>query len=485
MISLLRIRSVFVVILALGLFVMAARSVTDPDVWWHLRTGQLMVQTHSVFHTDPYSFTRFGQPWVDHEWLSQIVIFALYQAAGWGGLITGFGAIIAAALVLMFLRSPGRPYIAGVMTVWGALASLPSWGVRPQMLTFLLASMFLLILERSEDQPHLLWWTPALMLLWVNFHGGYAVGIALMVLFLAGEFLDTAFGFRTWSQVRGRFKILAFAIVVCIAVVLLNPNGVRMYRYPLETVGLRALQNYIQEWSSPDFHQYKYLVTLFMMLATLALAAVSPRRFRARELLLLCVTTYAAVRSVRHIPIYVLVAVPILSAQLQACLQGGGLARRLEAGQKSPTRSQALVNAILLAGFLLFTVARLGYVVGRQSAVEAEKFPAAAVTFVRTQRPAGPILNHYNWGGYFIWKLYPEYQVYIDGRTDLYGDSLMNEFDSTYYVKGKFWQQPLQKWGIQTIILPPDAPLVTALQTAPGWKRLYADPQAVVLSKVP
>ena len=113
-------------ILALGLFTMAARSVTDPDVWWHLRTGQLIAQTHSVFHADPYSFTRLGQPWVDHEWLSQILIFAIYRLAGWGGLIVTFGAIIAAAFLVVFYRSPGRPYVAGVITLLGAFASAPS-----------------------------------------------------------------------------------------------------------------------------------------------------------------------------------------------------------------------------------------------------------------------------------------------------------------------------------------------------------------------
>src|SRR5271168_4264532 len=110
--ELLQTRRLFVIILALGLFTMAARGVTDPDVWWHLRTGQLIIQNHHVFHNDPYSFTRFSQPWVDHEWLSQIFIFVLYRVAGWTGLIAGFAALIATAFLLVFQRSPGRPFIA-------------------------------------------------------------------------------------------------------------------------------------------------------------------------------------------------------------------------------------------------------------------------------------------------------------------------------------------------------------------------------------
>ncbi|HLN84240.1 MAG TPA: hypothetical protein VK355_11540, partial [Candidatus Binatia bacterium] len=82
-------------ILALGLFTMAVRPLTDPDVWWHLRTGQLTLQNHSVFHTDPYSFTRFGQPWINHEWLSDVLLFGIYRLAGFGGLIVAFAAVVA------------------------------------------------------------------------------------------------------------------------------------------------------------------------------------------------------------------------------------------------------------------------------------------------------------------------------------------------------------------------------------------------------
>ena len=477
-------RRVFVAILGLGLFTMAARSVTDPDVWWHLRTGQLIVQTHAVFHTDPYSFTRFGQPWVDHEWLSQVLIFGLYRLAGWGGLIAGFGVVVAATFLVVFLRCPGRPYVAGVISLLGAFASAPMWGVRPQMLTLLLASVLLLILERSYERPILLWWTPALMLLWVNLHAGYALGITLMGLFLVGDALDVAFGFKDAPWPRARFRALALAIVACAAVVPLNPYGVAMYGYPLETLRSRAMQSYIGEWLSPDFHQPRYLPTLVMMLATVALPALSPRRLRPREILLLSVTTYAALRSVRHIPIYALVAVPILSAMIQACLQERGVAKRFEHNQTSITTAKASVNALLLAGFLVFVVARVHYVTNRQAEKEAKELPSAAVSFLAAQRPSAPILNHYNWGGYFIWRLYPDYQVYIDGRADLYGDAFMDDLATTYYLRGDSWRTPFERWGIQTVILPPDAPLVTALAARHDWKTIYADSQAVVLTKV-
>lgn len=488
MIRLLQTRRVFVAILALGLFAMAARNVTDPDVWWHLRTGQLIIQNRAFFHTDPYSFTRFGQPWIDHEWLSQLLIFCVYKLAGWGGLIVAFGAVIAAAFVVVFFRSSGRPYTAGVITLLGAFASAPSWGVRPQMLTLLLTSVLLLLLERSYKSPALLWWAPALMLLWVNLHAGYALGIALIALFLLGDALDVAFGVADSSLEDDsarilRFRTLALVIVACGTVVMLNPYGTAMYAYPLETLRSRAMQGYIGEWFSPDFHQLRYWPTLAMILATLVLPSLSPSRLRPRELLLLSVATYAALRSVRHIPLYTLIAIPILSAMVQAWLEERANAKADETKPTPTTPAKATVNAFLLAGFLVFLVVRLGFVTRHQADMEAKEFPAAAVSFIAGHRPPPPMLNHYNWGGYFIWKLYPDYRVYIDGRADLYGDAFMNNLAAVYYLKGDTWRSDFAKWGIRTVALPPDAPLTTALRALPEWETIYSDKQAVVLSR--
>lgn len=476
-------RHVFLVILALGLFTMAARSVTDPDVWWHLRTGQLILQNHKIFHSDPYSFSKFGEPWLDHEWLAQVLIYSTYSLGGWGGLIFEFAAIIAAAFWMVFLRSPGRPYVAGAITAWGAVASIPSWGVRPQMLTLLLASVFLLIVEKSYRRPNLLWWAPALMVLWVNLHAGYALGIAFLVLYLTGNGLDVAFGQGDLPDAASWCKRAALITGICIAVVPLNPYGVRMYTYPLETLRSSAMLSNIAEWLSPNFHQSKNFPMLLMILAILVLCALSPKRLRPSELILLSVTLYAALRSVRHIPIFVLIAVPILSGMIQSCLEQSGKARLFESSIESLSRSKLVFNWLLLISMVTFCAVRLRYVIVHQAQAEAREFPAAAASFIAETKPPSPLLNHYNWGGYFIWELYPEYQVFIDGRADVYGDSFMNSFASTYYLRGPSWQGWLEKWNIRTVALPPDSPLVAALKSIPGWKTIFSDKQAIVLTR--
>ena len=319
------------------------------------------------------------------------------------------------------------------------------------------------------------------MVFWVNLHAGYALGIAFLLIFWVGDAVELAWGHKQQRDVRVRMKTLALVTAASIAVVPLNPYGQAMYRYPFETLHSRAMLAYIGEWQSPDFHQAKYLAALCLMLAWLAAPALSPRRLRARELLLLAFTMAAALRSVRHIPIFALVAVPLLSAIIQA---------RFNQTRNSPfdlatplTRTKLMVNVVLLAGFLGFAAARAWLVVAKQGASETKEFPSAAVRFLKLARAPAPLMNHYNWGGYLIWQLYPQYQVYIDGRADLYGDSFLQEFASTYYLRGSSWRSGLERWGVRTVVLPPDAPLVTALSSLPDWKVVFSDPQATVLTR--
>jgi hypothetical protein len=508
-------RRVLVGIVALGLFALAARGVTDPDLWWHLRTGQLILQNHAVFHADPYSFTRLGQPWVNHEWLSDVFLYAVYRVSGWGGLIVAFSAITAAAFLLVFLRCPGRPPMAAAVTIWAGVAAIPLWGVRPQMLSLLLISVFLLILDSaqkddapqkndsaprdysrnkdaggddfSSERPHLLWWIPPLTLLWVNLHAGYAAGIALVGLFLVGHALDSAFGFEPWVRSALRIRRLASVLLVSLAVIPLNPNGSKMFGYPLATLRSPAMQRHIAEWFSPDFHQPQYWAALAMILASLLALALSPRPVLPRELLLLFTTMYMGLHSVRHLAIFLLVAAPMLGGLADAWVRNRAAFTRHDPpggaeAAPAPRKIRRWLNAMVLAALLAFALARVHFVVGRQAETEAARFPAAAVAFLSTHRPPGPLFNYYDWGGYLIWKLYPGVPVYIDGRADLYGDAFMDGFARTYDLTNH-WQAPLESWQIRTVLVPPSAPLASVLDSGAGWKQIYADPQAVILTK--
>ena len=133
---------------------------------------------------------------------------------------------------------------------------------------------------------------------------------------------------------------------------------------------------------------------------------------------------------------------------------------------------------------VVFVGVHAAQVIERQPQAEMQPFPARAVAFLQTHPPSGPIFNHYDWGGYLVWKLYPATRVFIDGRADLYGERLLNHFADTYQFKGA-WQQTLQQWNIDTVLVPASSALATGLRSSPGWRVTYEDSQAVVLSAPP
>src|SRR5580704_6838161 len=259
---------VFLAALFLGLFAMAARNVTDPDVWWHLKTGQYIAEHKSVPHTDPFSYTRAGEPWVAHEWLTEILLYELERTAGFGGLIVVFSAVLCAAFFLLYLRCGPALYLAGVLTLCAAWATAPVWGVRPQVLSLLLTSLWLFILERSEHDANLLRWTLRLTLLWVNLHAGFALGLVLSALFLTGALVERVLGGSPRSAPR--LRLAALILLLDLLIVPLNPNGLRMFSYPLATLRSIAMQNYIAEWASPNFHHAEYWPFLLVVLAAFA-----------------------------------------------------------------------------------------------------------------------------------------------------------------------------------------------------------------------
>jgi hypothetical protein len=472
--KLLRTRNVFLAALFLGLFAMAARNVTDPDLWWHLKTGQYIVETRTVPHTDPFSYTRAGQPWVAHEWLSELLLYELQRTTGWGGLILIFAGVLTVAFFLLYLRCGPAAYVAGVATLVAAWATVPLWGVRPQVVSLLLTSLWLLILDRSERNPKLLWWTLPLTLLWVNLHAGFAVGLALSALYLAGEWIERALG-RSRQRPSG-LRIAALIFLLDVLIVPLNPNGLRMFSYPFETLRSHAMQKYIAEWASPNFHHPEYWPFLLVVLAAFAALSWSRLELRLRDLLLLLVSLYAALVSIRLIPLFVLIAVPLVATRL-------GSWPRTD-GQPPRAPVPALLNGLILLAMVAFAGVHAAQVIQRQPQIETERFPARAVAFLQNHPPSGRIFNHYDWGGYLIWKLYPSTPVFIDGRADLYGQQLFDQFAETYQFKGA-WQQPFQRWAIDTVIVPPDSPLATGLRSSPDWTVAYEDSHAIILTTLP
>jgi hypothetical protein len=481
----LTIRQVFFIVLVLGLFLMTLRPISDPDFWWHLRTGQLIVQTNTIPHTDPFSYTRVGAPWITHEWLSEILIYALFRLGGYGLLIFTFSLFITAAFLLTYLRCPAgtRPYVAGFALLLGAVATAPTWGVRPQMISLFLTSLFLFLLDRYRraGKAKFLIVLPLIMLVWVNLHAGYFLGLALIGIYILAGLMDMLVaGFLKLDQVDTVPTIrsivnLCIALGGCILVTLINPNGILIIIYPFQTLTSSSMQQFIQEWFSPDFHQLIWQPLAWLILALIGFGMISKKSISTTNILLTLIFGYAALISMRNIPFFALAAIPVLAEQV------GSLAK-ISTAAYTPSRLFKLMVPILLGAILLITCLRFFQSVQEQPKTEAENFPKTAVAWLLENKPAGHLFNSYNWGGYLIWRMYPQSRVYIDGRADVYGDAFIFDYISIYDAKPG-WEEKLDKQAVQTVLVESDAPLANELRQSPAWHIAFTDKLSTIFVK--
>jgi hypothetical protein len=484
--SQLSLSNVFPVVLLLGLLGMTARPATDPDLWWHLRTGQLIVETGHVPHSDPFSFTRAGHAWVSHEWLSEVVFYELWKLGG-AALLIAFSAIITTTgFMLLYLRClpfcGGQKHWAAAATVLGALASAPSWGVRPQMFTFTLASLLLWLLEsgNNKDRPSLLFWIPPLFFLWLNLHAGFALGLALLFAYGVGLIVETAIGNTPWQQARPIVLRVLLLLLASLALVPLNPSGAQLYRYPFDTLRSSGMRSFIGEWFSPDFHEWLYRPFLLVWLLLLTALASSRSRPKGRVIVPLLLTSFAALDAVRHIPIFILVAIPVIAAALPI-VWGRGFAP-FRRGQPPPdsVRFRPLFNLALVILIAVLALVKWVSLARNQDAREAEQYPQKAVAFLQASPQPQRIFVYYDWGGYAIWKLYPEYRVFVDGRADLYGDDLLRQFKTAVQLRTG-WRDVLDSWKVEALLVPPSCALAQALLLDPNWHAAFLDSKAIIL----
>ncbi len=476
-------------IVFISIFAMAVRVPADTDTWWHLRSGQYILETRTIPTTDPFSHTRGGQPWIDHGWLAQVFWYALFALGGWTGLSLGLATLVTVTFGLVWQITPGNQYVRAFSTILGAITSAVIWVARPQMVSFLLAGLVLLLLERYKRAGRRwIYALPLVTLLWANVHGGYAVAFMLIAAYVVGETFNRltghnddpppGFGRDRVLSWRGIGALIAVA-VVGFAVVALNPNGWQMWTYPFRTVGIGALRDYIQEWRSPNFHLTMTWPFVAMLMLTLAAMGRTPRRADWTDLALVGMWAVWSLFAGRNIGLYGLLTVPALARYADAAwghyLPAGGSSF----SNRRPTL--AWLNWTLLGLILLAALVKVG-VASAPSAVakvEEETLPYGAVRFIQAEGPPGPMFNSYNWGGYLIFKLWPDYPVYIDGRTDLYDDAFIRRY-LNIMVAGDGWEQALDDDGVNLVLVESESPLAKFLRRDPAWTEAYRDEMATV-----
>jgi hypothetical protein len=507
----------------LAVFTMALRFSIGADTYWHLRVGDWILSEGTLPTADPFSLTRLGADWIYPGWLAQIALFAVYQVLGFPGLNLLTALVVSTSFGFVWMAMEGKALLRAFVLLLAATASAVYWSARPHIFTLLFSAVTLWALARfRRDGSRIIWLIPVITVIWANVHGGFIIPILLIVLEIAAllfelllprlriaigrygskveEGVDTgraatpsnesehveslgAEGSSTVGRQKsalGRLKTLSGVGLASVAAVLINPFGIEMLAYPLRTVSIGVLQDYIQEWQSPNFHQLEVQPFLWLLLLVLASMAISKKRATPIELIHVGVFAYLGFLAARNVPLFTLVAAPVLSRHLDAILAQWLPSRSVD--QELSPRLTRPLNVILLVLLALVALIKGTQPLSHQfnEQVIKESMPTEAVDYIQTSQPEGPLLNSYNWGGYVLWRLHPEYLSFVDGRTDLFDDAILEEYlDIWRGTEG--WQASLNKWGIKTVLIETDAPLAREL-LRDGWNIAHKDDQASVFT---
>jgi hypothetical protein len=479
------------VVLFILLFTMAVRIPTDTDTWWHLRSGEYILQEKSIPKTDPFSHTQQGEDWINHSWGSQIVMHGAYELFGGStapgdagniGLALYMAALATLGMAFVYLMCDGTAYVRAFAVVLGGAAAAVFWSPRPQMFSFALGALVLYVLHlykrRDIDR---LWLIPLVMVVWVNLHGGFAIGFIFLFGVIAGEVAGNLFNpddarVISWRRLRKLLLVTGLAVLV----VPLNPNGVQMWWYPFRTVGIGVLRDFIQEWRAPDFHQPQVWPFALLLLGVLGFAGLSSRRIDWADLALVAGTALMALTAGRNIAVFAVAATPVLTRHVEVWLADHGWRLR---PMRRVRGAKLILNWVLLGVVILGAGVKIASALNETAVREAQEqfFPVETAAFLNDTpalsaflgKPAADsaMFNSYNWGGYLMFAA-PDVPVYVDGRTDLYDDEFLREYLDIMFVRDD-WAQKLDQTGVDFVVIESDSMLAKMLRTRQWAERRF------------
>jgi hypothetical protein len=490
-------RGALLAVTLLTVATIALSSLTVFDFWWYLASGQRILETRSVPATDPFSYTAEGRPWINHMWATQVLFTLLWERWGRLALIGLKTATVVATfwVVLGTMRARGvRPLLASAVTLLAAWTGAEFWHARPQTFTYLFVAILIWLLRPGwERRPVTLVLVPALVVPWVNLHAGFVMAFLVIGIVGGGTALpllvDPARRRAGW-RVAGLTACLGVAAA---AASLLNPFGVRAILFPLEVVRSVPFMTSTIEWFPPNFHHAGFRPLELTLLLLFPAFAWGRGRLSAADVGLVLVFANLGLTSVRHVPLFAIVAAPPLAAALGAAMAEW---RRIDWARirdavrgRLPSLAPALTapSMPVVAGAVLLLTAVSAHWAGIAQVptnplrldLEESRYPERTMTFIMDNRLPHQLFSVYAWGGYELWRLYPQYRMFMDGRTHVYGPDVLREFLDVVNVSPR-WQVVLDKWQVQTILALRSSPLSETLLAQGGWRLVFTEREAVV-----
>lgn len=488
-------RSLALLAIAAGLgftVLLAVFPITSFDVWWHLKTGEIILRNGRIPTTDSFTYTAFGRPWITHEWLSEVIFYLLHRAGGVDALIV-FKSILAALAI-------GLSAVAGVIgadwrrrlpaaavgIVLAAPLISPRAFVRPHMMTALLlgATLLLLRLESETGKRRWRWTLIPLFVIWANLHSGFLLGLGLVVIYWVGE--RPTFPGGTSSESPPAWGDRGLVLAAALAATLINPHHAQALLYPIKLVLRPEVRGTIVELRSifhPAYRGALFLDALFATaVVTVILLVISRRQICWAVLLPGLVFLLLALRSLRNVS-ELAVLVPALVA-----VHGSALGRK-------PVVAAVVSVAVMVAATVEGgMIARSGTPMGADGhrriglGVDTANCPVAAVEFLRQEHPSGRIFNPLAFGGYLIHELWPRNRVFVDGRLDVFEPEFLVRYQRLIDL-GEGWDEAVSEYGIALAIIDYQADLSVdwnlraRLRDDPDWVCVFFSDNALVYAR--
>lgn len=465
-----------IVIVFILLLAIAIRVPVDTDTWWHIRSGEHTL-TQGMIYGDPFSHTFEGETWINHSWGSQIIMYIVWQVAGNTGLSLYTAICAVGGMALLYKISTGNAYLRAFILILGASAAAVFWSARPQMLSFFFSTLLLFIIYHyKRENKDWLWFIVPIMWVWSNIHAGWFIGYLFLSAFIVGEALNNLFGIDEYIIDWKGWRKLLIATAISIPLLALSPYGIDNMLVPFRTVNIGELQAFIQEWQSPNFQGRETWPFIAMLMLLFMSLWASRLKFDWGSFFLLIGTLFLALLYGRNIAVFAVAATPILTYHIDNAFTERGFVLRT---RRTISPMMARINMLLIVLVAIGVgIYALNVVLPETvDKAQAQFLPVDAAHHMSENDLPQPMFNSYNWGGYLMFAA-PDYPVFVDGRTDLYGE-FVDVYRRTAFALDD-WQSTLDEYGINMIVIERNSPLDKALDESSDWQLDYEDDLAVI-----
>jgi hypothetical protein len=454
----------------------------DGDTGWHIRVGEYVLNTGAVPRVDLFSYSKPGAPWFAWEWLADVIYALAWRAAALKGVVLVAGVLVALYLLLLFrqmLWRGGNLFLALAASLAVAGASGIHYLARPHVFTLLLwtVSLWILDADRKRESPWV-WTLVPLTAVWANLHAGFlALIVSLAVVALAA--LVEGGGV-------GRAKRYGALAAGCAVASLANPYGIALHRHVLDYLRSDWIREAVDEFQAPRFRSESALYFELLLFAGIGAAVLLLRRGKVAEGALVLVWAHASLMSVRHVPMFAIVAAPAIvseATRLWSAWAGVGASRSLRAVFDRLAGDLAVGarrNSLLPAALVLVFMFSSGWL-GWPSDFPAARFPLRLIGRNQPLLASGRVFTSDQWGDYLLYR-FPRQRVFMDGRSDFYGPEVGRLYLRILYGHPD-WRSALDRYAVALVLAEKSWPLVHLLRVSPEWRVVDEDGTAVLFER--